>query len=112
MKTTRTRVYETLARWETEGWPGLADRPRAPHHPARKVDLRAMAAIRRLQANPGLGEFRIHAALEQLGIHLSPLETVEWHPAQRLAPYRPRRTRRGEGWEALLLPLEPDAAAG
>lgn len=31
-----------------------------------------MAAIRRLQANPELGEFRIHAALEQLGIHLSP----------------------------------------
>ena len=32
----------------------------------------AMAAIRRLQANPELGEFRIHAAIEQLGIHLSP----------------------------------------
>ena len=43
---------------------------------------------------------------------LAPLETVEWHPAQRLAPYRPRRTRRGEGWQAPLLPLEPGAAAG
>jgi hypothetical protein len=31
-----------------------------------------MAAIRRLQANPELGEFRIHAALAQQGIHLSP----------------------------------------
>lgn len=31
-----------------------------------------MAAIRRLQANPELGEFRIHAALAQLGIDLSP----------------------------------------
>jgi len=51
---------------------GLADRSRAPHHRARKVDLKAMAAIRRLQANPELGEFRIHAALAQLGIHLSP----------------------------------------
>src|SRR5215217_5001298 len=38
----------------------------------RKVDLRAMAAIRRLQANPELGEFRIHAALAHQGIHLSP----------------------------------------
>ena len=72
LETTRTRVSETLARWEAEGWPGLADRSRAPHHPARKVDLKAMAAIRRLQTNPELGEFRIHAALEQMGIYLSP----------------------------------------
>jgi hypothetical protein len=50
----------------------LTDRPRGPHAPARKVDLKAMAAIRRLQANPELGEFRIHAALQQLGIDLSP----------------------------------------
>ena len=72
LETTRTRVYETLARWETDGWPGLADRSRAPHHHLRKVDLKAMAAIRRLQANPELGEFRIHAALAQQGIPLSP----------------------------------------
>jgi hypothetical protein len=72
LETTRTRVYETLARGEAEGWPGLADRPRGPRHPARKVDLKAMAAIHRLQANPELGEFRIHAALAQQGIHLSP----------------------------------------
>src|SRR3954470_21185371 len=31
-----------------------------------------MAIVRRLQANPELGEFRIHAALAQQGIHLSP----------------------------------------
>ncbi len=43
-----------------------------PGQPARKVDLAAMAAVRRLQANPELGEFRIHAALEALGIPLSP----------------------------------------
>jgi transposase len=72
LETTRPRVYEILARWEAEGWPGLADRSHAPHHPARKVDLKAMAAIRRLQANPELGEFRIHAALAQRGIDLSP----------------------------------------
>src|SRR5215211_4271352 len=72
LETTRTRVYETMARWETAGWPGLEDRSRAPHRHARKVDLKAMAAIRRLQANPELGEFRIHAALAQLGIDLSP----------------------------------------
>jgi transposase len=72
LETTRTRVYETLARWEADGWPGLADRPRGPRQPARKVDLKAMAAIRRLQTNPELGEFRIHAALAQRGIDRSP----------------------------------------
>jgi len=35
------------------------------------VDLKAMAAIRRLQENPNLGEFRMHAALARIGIHLS-----------------------------------------
>jgi transposase len=72
LTTSRARVYDTLQRWVADGLPGLADRSRAPHRPARKVDLRAMAAIRRLQANPGLGEFRIHAALAQQGIQLSP----------------------------------------
>ena len=35
------------------------------------MDLRAMNAVRRLQQNPGLGAFRVHAALKQIGIHLS-----------------------------------------
>jgi transposase len=72
LETSRTRVYDTLRRWVAEGLPGLADRSRAPHRHARKVDLKAMATVRRLQANPELGEFRIHAALAQLGIDLSP----------------------------------------
>jgi len=72
LETSRTRVYDTLRRWVAEGLPGLADRSRAPHHHARRVDLKAMVAIRRLQANPELGAFRIHAALAQLGIDLSP----------------------------------------
>jgi len=38
----------------------------------RKVDLRAVTAIRELQENPRLGEWRMHAALRQMSIHLSP----------------------------------------
>jgi putative transposase len=72
LATSRARVSDTLRRWVAEDFAGLADRSRAPHHRAHKVDLRAMAAIRRLQANPELGEFRIHAALAQQGIDLSP----------------------------------------
>ncbi len=72
LETTRPRVYETLHRFFAEDFAGLADKPHAPKRPARKVDFRALAAIRRLQANPELGEFRVHAALRQMGIHLSP----------------------------------------
>lgn len=72
LETSRPTVYDVLRRWMEEGWPGLADRSRAPRHPARNVDPRAMVAIRRLQANPELGAFRIHAALLQQGTRLSP----------------------------------------
>ena len=72
LATTRPRVYDALRRWFAEGLPGLADQSRAPQYPARKVDLKALAAIRRLQANPELGGFRVSAALEQQQIFLSP----------------------------------------
>ncbi len=72
LETTRTRVYETLHRFFAEGFAGMDDKSRAPKDSARKVDLKAMAAVRRLQANPELGEWRISAALERMGIHLSP----------------------------------------
>lgn len=69
--TNRPRVYKTLQRWFDEDFKGLEDRPPIPHQPAKKVDLRAMDAIRRLQQNPELGEFRIHTALKRIGINLS-----------------------------------------
>src|SRR5205823_1821459 len=72
LQVNRRRVYETLRRWIDEGVRGLEDKPPIPKRPARKADLAAMNAIRKLQENPELGEFRIHAALRQLGIHLSP----------------------------------------
>src|SRR5215207_5950302 len=69
--TTRRRVYETMKRWWEEGPAGLEDKASLPHQPATKTDLWAMNEVRKLQQNPELGAFRIHAALEQLGIHLS-----------------------------------------
>jgi hypothetical protein len=36
-----------------------------------KVDLRAMNEVRKLWEKPGLGAFRVRAALKQIGIHLS-----------------------------------------
>jgi len=72
LATKRDRVYAALRRWFAEGLPGLEDQSRAPQHPARKVDLKALAAIRRLRANPAPGGFRVSAALEQRDIFLSP----------------------------------------
>jgi len=65
-------VYDTLKRWIAEGVPGLADKSHARTDGVRTVDLPAIAAIRRLQENPELGAFRMHAALKQQGIELSP----------------------------------------
>lgn len=72
LETTRRRVYETLERWMAEGPEGLKDKPHRRKTIEHKVDFRTMTEIRRLQANPELGEFRIHAALLQMGISLSP----------------------------------------
>jgi putative transposase len=72
LQISRPTVYTTLRRWIAEGLHGLDDKSHEPKQPARKVDLAAMNAIRKLQVNPELGEFRIHAALLQLGIDLRP----------------------------------------
>jgi transposase len=72
LATTRRTVYLTLRRWIEEGVRGLDDKPPLPKHPRRKVDLRVMNEVRKLQENPELGEYRVHAALLQLGIKLSP----------------------------------------
>jgi putative transposase len=69
LKTYRSTIYRTLRKWIAEGVAGLEDKPRGG---VRKVDLRAMNQVRKLQENPELGEFRVSAALAQLGIHLSP----------------------------------------
>jgi putative transposase len=65
-------VYRILRRWAEEGPAGLEDRPHGRPPGGRKGTLKAMEAVRRFQENPNLGEFRIHAALAQIGIHLSP----------------------------------------
>jgi transposase InsO family protein len=71
LETSRPTVHATLKRWIDEGVRGLEDKPSIPHKAATKTTLWAMNQVRKLQQNPELGAFRIHAALEQLGIHLS-----------------------------------------
>ncbi len=72
LKTSRQTVYSVLRRWVKEGESGLSDKPLGRPKGVSKVDLRAMREVRKLQENPELGEFRIHAALARMGIDLSP----------------------------------------
>jgi transposase len=72
LKTSRQTVYGVLSRWVEEGESGFSDKPLGRPKGVSKVDLRAMREVRKLQENPELGEFRIHAALARMGIDLSP----------------------------------------
>jgi putative transposase len=72
LKTSRQTVYGVLSRWVQEGESGLSDKPLGRPKGIGKVDLKAMREVRKLQENPELGEFRIHAALARRGIDLSP----------------------------------------
>jgi len=70
LKTARSTVYRALKQWIEEGVEGLDDRPNTGGG-VRKADLKAYAAVRRIQENPELGAFRVRAALAREGIHLS-----------------------------------------
>ncbi len=67
--TSRPTVYRTLNQWIAEDVYSLEYKSRGGK---RKAALRAMNEVRKLQENPELGEFRISAALAQMGIYLSP----------------------------------------
>jgi transposase InsO family protein len=64
-------VYRTMERWKEGGFEGLEDRPFGRPPGVRKADFAAVEAIRKLAWNPGLGAFRVHAALKQMGFDLS-----------------------------------------
>ncbi len=55
-----------------EQFAGMPDRSHAPKRPATKATLGVVNEIRKLQQNPELGEWRVHAALLQMGINASP----------------------------------------
>ncbi len=72
LEVSRQTVHAVLKRWVEEQFAGLEDKSHAPKTTVRKVDLRAMNEVKKLQENPELGAYRIHTALLQLGITLSP----------------------------------------
>ncbi len=72
LEVSRPTVDDILRRWVAEDLAGLHDKSNRPHRPATKQTLAAIHTVKTLQQNPALGEFRVHAALKQLGIELSP----------------------------------------
>ena len=65
LEVSRMTVYRTIARWLARGEEGLEDRPPGRPKGVRKMDLATMDFIRKMQENPEIGAFRLHAALEQ-----------------------------------------------
>jgi putative transposase len=73
MRICRMTVYRVLGRWLAEGEEGLEDKPRGRPKGSGKTTFATMNEIRKLQENPELGAFRIHAALEQKrGVEVGP----------------------------------------
>ena len=71
LEVSKQTVYTTLKRWVQEGVKGLDDKSHARKAP-RKVTLEIANEIRKKQENPLIGEWRMHAALLQEGIKVSP----------------------------------------
>lgn len=65
LRVSRMTVYRALGRWLEEGEEGLEDRRSGRPKGVRRMDLATMDFIRRMQENPELGAFRVHAALVQ-----------------------------------------------
>ncbi len=104
-RSTAYRVRKRFEREGEEGEEGLEDRPGGRPRGVQKVGLKAMLAVRRMQENPELGEFRVHAALERIGIHLSPRTVGRILAANREAeglkkPSRGRKEKREMPFEA------------
>jgi len=104
LKTSRQTVHTVLRRWIEVGESGLQNKPSGRPTGVRKVDLKAITAVRELQNNPELGEFRIHAALKQLGIELSP-RTCGRILALNRRLYDLREKPRGPSREAREMPF-------
>ena len=69
LQTPRHRVYEVLKRWARLGHAGLDD---TPQQHTRKVGIQEIDEVGKLvKESPELGAYRVRAALEQIGIHLS-----------------------------------------
>jgi putative transposase len=105
LKIDRSTVRRVLKRWEQQGPEGLEDRKRGRPKGVQKVDLRAMAEVRRRQENPELGAYRMRAALELVGIHLSTRTVGRILAANREAeglpkPRRSPHTKREMPFEA------------
>ena len=69
LQTPRHRVYEVLKRWARLGHARLDDTPQRHAH---KTGIREIHEVGKLVVeSPELGAYRVRAALEQIGIHLS-----------------------------------------
>jgi transposase len=106
LQTSRKAVHAILRRFASEDLAALHPRSHAPKKRVRKVTLKIMQRVWELQKNPGLGAFRLHAALKQEGIRLSPSTVGRIAAANRAAhrtttEARPPREKRAMPFKAV-----------
>ncbi|HEY6541279.1 MAG TPA: DDE-type integrase/transposase/recombinase, partial [Ktedonobacteraceae bacterium] len=70
LEVSRQTVHLTLRRWAQEQFAAVQEKSHA-RTGVRKVDLKAVQEVKKLSENPLIGAYRVSAALEQMGIHLS-----------------------------------------
>jgi transposase len=78
-------VYRALERWKEKGFEGLADGSPGRPPGVRKADFAAVEAIRRLAQNPGLGAFRVHAAMRQWASTSPAPPAAEYSPKSEIS---------------------------
>jgi transposase len=71
LQVSRNTVHKVPRRFAEEQFAGLDDKSHARER-LRKVDISTIQEIKKLSENPELGAYRVSAALEQMGIKLSP----------------------------------------
>lgn len=91
----RRVIYKWISRYEENGWPGLEERSRAPHHQARAIDAGVEELILELKRQwPDWGAPKLHWKLQQrLGSAACPAESTVSAVLKRHGLVKTRRVR-------------------
>lgn len=86
-------VYRTLQRWKKKGFEDLVDGFPGRLPGVRKVDLKAIEAVRRVQRNPNLSALSVSTPPGAGGRSSAP-EDLRPHPRHQPRPLQPRQAER------------------
>lgn len=106
-KTTRVTVRKWVARYDADGYAGLADRSRAPHHCPHKTPVEVEEQVRLLRKQYPWGPERLRAQLGSLPCGISAFKRIVRQRGWLLRKRRKRSQRKRDlravkaGWEPM-----------